>query len=102
MSGLRSEGEQAWGGELSKMDSEPTTKIPKGWASALSLHRATAYSLNLANTLVPAQVRTGWGRVCSASLCFPPTPGAGLCACGEGVSLERLCESAGISVSTLR
>lgn len=72
MSGLRSEGEQAWGGELSKMDSEPTTKIPKGWASALSLHRATAYSLSLANTLVPAQVRTGWGRVCSASLCFPP------------------------------
>lgn len=89
MSGLRSEGEQAWGGELSKMDSEPTTKIPKGWASALSLHRATAYSLNLANTLVPAQVRTGWGRVCSASLCFPP-PQAQDCA-----RVERGCRLSG-------
>lgn len=90
MSGLRSEGEQAWGGELSKMDSEPTTKIPKGWASALSLHRATAYSLNLANTLVPAQVRTGWGRVCSASLCFPPPHQAQDCA-----RVERGCRLSG-------
>lgn len=85
------------GGKLSKMDSEPDTKILQGWASACSFHwvrRLPPFGL----VLLPGLHWDG-GRVCFVTRCFlqrvcAHVPGEGGSVCWR--EPEWLCESLGI------